>query len=578
MPGFQSPITIHQAMERINRNEFLLPSFQREFVWSNEQIEKLFDSLMKGYPISSMLFWKVKGETKTDFRFYQFLKSFVQYHKTHNEPISTKSLNDFHAILDGQQRLTALYIGLLGSYAYKEPRKAWAYSERSFPTRHLYLNLTSRYTEDDSDMEYIFEFWSKADSKEKVLFTDDSDHKWFKVGQILSLVKNNELDDFIDDNKITKEERFVLRRLDKIIHNELNINYYEEDEQLPDKAVNIFVRINSGGTHLSFSDILMSIAVASWKVKDARTEILGLVDQVRSKGFNIDKDYVLRSFLFLYHKDVKFKITSFKNDFIERIETAWDKIRDAILALFDLLRSFGLDGYTLTSNNATLPILYYIYHTDKFKNFDTLARFKQDRLEIRKWLYTVLVRRTFGGQTDTVLAQARKTFTTDIEKNKIDVLVEFPANRINKEIKKITEVGDDFIEDLLLYQKGSQYSFPILALLYPNLDYKNNNFHQDHLHPASHYERLSQSHKDEYGWVVYNSILNLQMLDSNENMSKQDLPLKKWVEKETKNSDVKRFLDSHLIPSKAGLDLSDFKSFIEERKPFLIKKLKSLLS
>lgn len=55
MPGFQSPITIHQAIERIVKNEFLLPAFQREFVWSNEQIEKLFDSLMKEYPISSML-------------------------------------------------------------------------------------------------------------------------------------------------------------------------------------------------------------------------------------------------------------------------------------------------------------------------------------------------------------------------------------------------------------------------------------------------------------------------------------------------------------------------------------------
>lgn len=60
MAGFQSPITIAQAIERIHRNEYLLPAFQRDFVWSAEQIEKLFDSLMKGYPISSMLFWKVK--------------------------------------------------------------------------------------------------------------------------------------------------------------------------------------------------------------------------------------------------------------------------------------------------------------------------------------------------------------------------------------------------------------------------------------------------------------------------------------------------------------------------------------
>ena len=72
MAGFQSPITIAEAIEHIRKNEYLLPAFQRDFVWTSDQIERLFDSLMKGYPISSMLFWKVKGETKTDFRFYKF--------------------------------------------------------------------------------------------------------------------------------------------------------------------------------------------------------------------------------------------------------------------------------------------------------------------------------------------------------------------------------------------------------------------------------------------------------------------------------------------------------------------------
>ncbi len=146
MPGFQSPITIHQAIERIRKNEYLLPAFQREFVWKPRQIERLFDSLMQGYPISSMLFWKVKENTKADFRFYQFLKKYIEYHLIHNESIETNGVNDFHAVLDGQQRLTALYIGLCGSYAYKEYRRAYAYSEWSYPTRHLYFNVSSIFT------------------------------------------------------------------------------------------------------------------------------------------------------------------------------------------------------------------------------------------------------------------------------------------------------------------------------------------------------------------------------------------------------------------------------------------------
>ncbi len=578
MPGFQAPITIHQAIERINRNEFLLPAFQREFVWKPNQIEQLFDSLMQGYPISSMLFWKVKENTKADFRFYQFLKKYIEYHEIHNDTIATNGVNDFHAILDGQQRLTALYIGLCGSYAYKEYRRAYAYSEWSYPTRHLYLNISSEFSEDESDRKYKFTFLDKAVTQEQEIFIDNEGEKWFKVGVVLELYKNDSIDDFAEKHQLTKESKKLIKQLERIIHTGLNINYYEEDDQNPDKAVNIFVRINSGGTYLSFSDILMSIAIASWKQKDARTEINNLVDGIRAKGFNIDKDYILKSFLYLYHKDVRFKITSFNNDFIENIELNWENIRNSILSLYDLLKIFGLTDYTLTTNNATLPILYYIYHKNIFPDFSTKIAYKEDREIIKKWLLTILVRRTFGGQTDTVLIQSRKAFTSNIETLKLNNIIQYPSTEINKEIKKYTDIGDDYIDELLLTQKDSQYSFPILALLYPDMDYKNNNFHQDHLHPASTYNIITDKEKETYGWRVYNSILNLQMLDANENMSKNAMSLNDWVEKETKTADLKRFLESHIIPQNINLELSNFTQYINERKILLMKKLKAILN
>ena len=579
MPGFQHPITIHQAIERINANEFLLPAFQREFVWDISQIEQLFDSLMQGYPISSMLFWKVKENTKADFRFYQFLKKYIETHATHNDTIATNGVNDFHAILDGQQRLTALYIGLCGSYAYRRKHGSKSnYSEWDYPTQHLYLNISSLYTDEESDRKFNFSFLNKAETGERDIYIDEDNEKWFKVGIILDLYKNDGLDDFAEEHQLSKDSKKLLKQLERVIHTGLNINFYEEDEQNPDKAVNIFVRINSGGTPLGFSDILMSIAIASWKKKDARTEINNLVDSIRAKGYYIDRDYILRTFLYLYHKDVRFRITSFKNDFIGHIELNWENIRNSILSLFDLIKTFGLTDYTLTTNNATLPILYYIYHRNIFTDFSTKVAYKEDREIVKKWLLTILVRKTFGGQTDNVLTQSRKAFTNDIDNSKLGNITQFPATEINKEIKKITDIGDDFIEELLLTQKDSQYSFPVLALLYTDLDYKNNNFHQDHLHPAASYTDLPDNDKVTYGWRVYNSILNLQMLDANENMSKKDMDLKSWVEKETKNSDIKRFMDGHIIPTKTNLELSNFSTFIDERKMLLINKLKLILN
>lgn len=580
MAGFQSPITIAQAIERIHRNEYLLPAFQRDFVWSAEQIEKLFDSLMKGYPISSMLFWKVKGGTKTDFRFYKFLSVFIQYHRICNDPIPTDNINDFYAVLDGQQRLTSLYIGLCGSYAYKDYRKRWDYSEYNFPTRHLYFNISRKYTQEESDREFIFSFVDKNISKENDLFIDKSNEKWFRVGKILALHQdyNYGIDEFAEDNNIDKESKRLLRLLDNVIHTKLNINFYEEDEQKPDKAVNIFIRINSGGTALSFSDILMSIAIANCKQMDAKTEIKNLVEHVRSKGFNISHDFILKSFLYLYHKDVRSLITSFNLGFIELVENNWTRIRDAVSNLFDLLRSFGLTDFTMTSYNAAMPILYYLYHKGIYQDFYKKIGNREDCEIIKKWLFSILLRRAFGASADSVLAQSRRAYTTDITGSYIkETVTLFPATEINSEIRKLSDVGDDFIEDLLYSQKDSRYSFPILAMLYPDLDYRNNNFHQDHLHPASAYNDLEEKDKEKYGWQVYNSILNLQMLDANENESKNAKPLEKWVSEQTRNKDMRKFMEDHLIPD-TDLSLSNFSDFIEKRKAMLVQRIRKMIN
>ena len=557
-----------------------MPAFQRDFVWSAEQIEKLFDSLMKGYPISSMLFWKVKGGTKTDFRFYKFLSAFIQYHRICNDPIPTDNINDFYAILDGQQRLTSLYIGLCGSYAYKDYRKRWDYSESNFPTRHLYLNISRKYTQEESDREFIFSFVDKNISKEKDLFIDKSSEKWFRVGKILALHQdyNYGIDEFAEDNNIDKESKRLLRLLDNVIHTKLNINFYEEDEQKPDKAVNIFIRINSGGTALSFSDILMSIAIANCKQMDAKTEIKNLVEHIRSKGFNISHDFILKSFLYLYHKDVRSLITSFNLSFIELVENNWTRIRDAVSNLFDLLRSFGLTDFTMTSYNAAMPILYYLYNKDIYQDFYKKMGNREDCEIIKKWLFSILLRRAFGASADSVLAQSRRAYTTDITGCYIkETVTLFPAAEINSEIKKLSDVGDDFIEDLLYSQKDSRYSFPILAMLYPNLDYRNNNFHQDHLHPASAYNDLEEKDKEKYGWQVYNSILNLQMLDANENESKNAKPLDKWVSEQTRNKDMQKFMEDHLIPD-TDLSLSNFSDFVEKRKTILVQRIKKMIN
>lgn len=517
--SFQTPITIAEAVENVEYNKFLLPAIQREFVWSSSKIEWLFDSLMRNYPISSFLFWNVEGSSVDGYRFYKFINEYREKYKTHNEEISTDGMGSFNAILDGQQRLTSLYVGLKGSYAYKEYRRKWENSEWSIPTRRLYLNFVSTLEEQEDGRIYEFSFLKDSDTKQAEIYKD----KWFRIGKILELRNISKFNKYVTDNGLSDFSIDILARLQEVIHSDRIINYFLEKEQDLDKALNIFIRINSGGEPLNFSDLLMSIAVANWTKKDARKEIHKLVDSVRDKGFSISKDLVLKTFLFLYSKDVKFRVANFSRDNAKEFETEWEKIRDAILSTFDLLKIYGFSDYTLTSKNAIIPIVYYLYHREIYRDYSTKTEHKEERRIIKKWLHIVLIKKIFGGQADSVLTQIRKAFTSDIKNLKIKPeITEFPISEINKSIKKDTTVGDEFIEDLLYSQKDNQYTFSTLSILYPNLDYKNNDFHKDHIHPTACYENLTDDLKGKYGWWTYNSIYNLQMLDANENMSKND--------------------------------------------------------
>jgi uncharacterized protein with ParB-like and HNH nuclease domain len=576
--SFELPITIYDAIEKIEKSAYLLPAIQREFIWNSNQIELLFDSLMKDYPISSFLFWKVDSDVASKYRFYKFINEYRERYKTHNEEISVDSKSSFTAILDGQQRLTTLYIGLLGSYAYKEYYKAWANNEWSIPTRRLYLLISNVLHDQEDGKIYDFQFLKDEDTKKNdILISGNENDKWFRVGKILSLRNLASFNKFVNENKLNEKEINMLAKFQEVIHSEKLINYYEEKEQNLDKALNIFIRINSGGEPLNFSDLLMSIAVANWNKKDARKEIFSLIDSIQNEGFSINKDFVLKTFLFLHSKDIKFKVTNFSIQNAHQFEEEWENIRDAILETIYLIKTFGFTELTLTSKNALIPIVYYIYHRKIVENFSTRKSYSKDRVVICKWLHISLVKRIFGGQSDSILTQIRKAFTNDISKVGIfDSINEFPSEEIFKSISRDVSVGDDYIEELLTTQKDDKYAFSLLALLYPDLDYKNNNFHKDHMYPEEKYTKLKKEDQEKYGRETYNSLLNLQMLDANENESKGKIDLKVWVNEQIKNQNKVVFYREHIIPN-VSLEYKDFSLFIEQREIMLINKFKEIL-
>ena len=604
--GFEKPITIKDAIDNVDSREYLLPALQRQFVWGSDQIEMLFDSIMRDYPINSFMLWKVtEPSIKNNLKFYEFLKYYRQRYNELNPEFVTVGYRDFHAVIDGQQRLTSIYIGLKGSYAYKESRKWWRDDEECLPTRQLYLDISGEMPEEnEKKMKYDFQFLTDADIE---WYSDNEPGRiWYKVGDILTIATRNDLDNIIETNgwignKFTKES---IRQLWAVIHERPLINYYLENSQELATVLDIFIRTNSGGEPLSFSDLLMSIITASWKKLDARKEIPDVINKVfaiRGREFQITKDFVLKTCLVLLNDNIKFQIKNFDKSNVVNFEDHWLDIKKAIIAGFELVANFGLSNFTLRAKNAVIPIIYFIHQKGITKEINQPLKHKTDKELIQKWLNISLLKGVFGGQSDNILTKIRNVIhgkleitlslieqnlsadPAQIESWKNDLkIIGFPFNDIVAAFAgdpaKNLNFDDVFIDELLKTQYESNDAYLILSLLYPHLDYFNQDTHKDHLHNADFFKNLDDNlmlipvsdidfYRDHFNW---NSILNLQMLNSSLNSSKKDKPLKDWVAK--KNID----LSSHIIPDNVSLDVNNFKQFIEERRKILAAKIKAL--
>lgn len=579
--AFVEPITVKEAVENIHQKKYLLPAIQREFVWETDQIEKLFDSLMQDYPINSFLFWDVEQGNIQKYQFYEFIRDYHERDNRHNPKASLNGEKGITAILDGQQRLTSLYIGLKGSYSSKLPYKRWD-NDSAYPKRRLYLNLLASDEEEGYNSGFNFRFLPYA---EPIKRHDNS--FWFLVGEILNLEEEYLVNDFLMKHELfsIEKEQFIfanrtLFKLHSVVHKNKSINMFLEKGESLDKVLNIFIRVNSGGTQLNYSDLLLSIATAQWKEKDAREEINSFVDEINAvgSGFQTNKDFVLKNCLVLCgFRDIAFKVDNFNQSNMHFIEKNWERITKAIKMAFILVSSFGYNRDTLTSYYALIPIALYLFKLNSPDNFIESSKFQEDRKKIFKWLAVVLLKRTFGGNPDSVLRPMREV----IEISESDFPIDGIINKLRGTAKSITFSEDD-IENLLHYQYGQPYVFSVLAFLYPSLDFRNK-FHKDHIFPKKLFKRLTLlrrgiPEKDlEFYLDNYDSIANLQLLEGLPNQEKSDQEFEAWLNENYSNTlERQSFVKRHYIPDVA-LPLENFKEFIEERQKLLSSAFRKVL-
>lgn len=582
--SYQTPITIADAMARIQNRKFVLPSIQREFVWTPEQIERLFDSLMREYPISTFLFWNVDKSRVNDFQFYDFLKDYHQKTNTHNNKIDLSASEDVIAILDGQQRLTSLYVGLRGSYAQKLPYYHWS-SSHAFPKTKLYLNLLGRAA--DLEQEYDFRFLTPEELAEET-----TDTYWFEVGQILNMPAISDVMHHLFHLGLMngslyppEQSKFALETLSKlhsVIHDKGTISYYLEKGETLDKVLQIFIRINSGGTKLSYSDLLLSVATAQWQ-KDgssARDVIHAFVDEINDIGdkFAFNKDFVLKSCLVLCDfSDIRFRVDNFTKANMLQIEAQWDEISLAIRTAVQLVSRFGFNRDNLTSSNAVIPIAYFV-----LKNNWGLAQVGSnttvdDRKRIKEWLIRVLLRRTFGGTPDSLYPALRN----DINAN----LGHFPLEQIierTKTTNRTISFTTNDIENLLRTEYSNPLAYSVLTLLYPGL-LNQIRYQKDHIHPKRFFtdarlraEGITDFTTQETYKERYDLLANLQLLPDVENAEKNGKHIDQWLTTQRDYTPA-TFQQQHSLPTDESLAFENFVPFYEARKEIIRHKLSAAL-
>lgn len=576
--------TITQVLEGIEKHQYVLPAIQREFVWAPEQICQFFDSIMRGYPFGTFLFWTVEPQNSGLYKFYDLVREYHQRDNPHCPELELMPNQKLTAILDGQQRLTALNIGLRGSLALKEPNKWWN-NPNAFPKKYLYLDLLAESGDEEQRNEYDFRFLTEADADaRREVGLEES---WFKVRDILSMHGGPDMLDWLqqrglEGDKLSHAYR-ILDHLHRVVHTEQCIVYYEEGTQRLNRVLNIFIRMNSGGTILSYSDLLLSIAVAQWSNRDARNEIHSLVDELNEVGsrFAFSQDFILKAGLMLTDiGSVGFKVENFNHENMGKLEEAWDDIRRALVLTVHLVESFGFNGQTIRADSSLLPIAYYLYKKQAPDNYLTHSTHQEDREAIRGWLIRSLLKASgiWGSGLDTLLTALRSTMHSHgFESFPVEDLRQTMARR-----GKTLTFEDEEIEELADMQYRDRRLFALLSLLYPFVDLRNQ-FHIDHIFPTNRFTptRLRRAgvpdeRIDEFR-DLSNRLANLQMLEGPFNNEKREKLPREWLQQRFPNPEAQQDYCSRHDLGEIPTEITEFEEFYKQRRQQLREKIRKLL-
>ena len=536
--------SIAALINEIRGGELALPDLQRDYVWNETQIRTLLDSIMRDYPFGSLLFWNTQF---LEVVYRDFTSSFV---KGQSFQTSVKSAGQKkRMVLDGQQRLQSLYLAFAGT----------------FDGRRLYFNVTSgpestAAAADDVGKNYRFEFWGHEESnraKRLVPVTDiigwADRYEDEQIDEVVNMVPLEGAEAGLARRNLRLLRRIFTRELVPITVIDEEVIKKEQAKNL-NEILDIFDRVNSGGTRLTRSELMFSLIKTKWR--GARGHFDTLVRDIQRAGFpQIDNDFVIRGLLTV--SDVPIALdTAVIEAHWPVLEANFGKFNAALRTAIDFCRSPDvriLSSSLLDPIGTLLPVIYYLSRQHNASVPD------EERRNLRTLIYFLLFNRFLSGRSP----EARIRYLRDVlrahpaDKLPLDALLNEVARRQRHHAITTTDEMLDWNPKVTL-----NIAQPMAAQDTLSWQAK---AEVDHIFPRAAFG-------SQYPELVEN-IGNFAYLGKLQNIRKSDTEPEHYFEGTT-DSDLKHYL---LIDERSLLTAQTLGQFVERRRHAILAKVREFL-
>lgn len=493
-------------MAQVEAGKIVLPAMQRPFVWKDDRITKLVDSLLRGFPIGTALLWK----TATMQRFRRFQKD-VQPDAGITVDFDSDDSTERYLVLDGQQRLTSLFAALTGTYDRKK----------------LFIDVLSgvKGQKDAGDVYWDCRFLTEKESKElnawpqppggpeRAVFVKFQDLTKLAAARAGVIATQKAAELALDPAQTLRLTTSYLQCATVLASKTaLQIHLIDEDSAEPmpiEEILEIFVRVNSGGLVLQKSDLLMSLLDLKWN--DIQPELYRAVNEINAaRPFKITRDDVLKSLLLANGSETRFDRLVADRGRVEKLASELPKLFAGVQAAWKSLTLLLMDECKITSerffgggHNSLLPFVYY------FALNPTPSPGEKRRLVLA--VYAALMSGVFAGAEARMGAFARN----ECAKGK-----PFPLEKLMRLIAK--HYGVTSLETLL-----SRHLDLTLNIAHGGITLDNNpdNLQRDHIFPRATLEGEGVPSERT------NHYANFHFLRGKDNLNKSDTPPHKWFRK-----------------------------------------------